>query len=443
MTNQPARASRPRPSSAVAEDEPPKLSPIRIDDQLIAALRQDPRKDVSLADADPTATGFRLRKQGKRLTYRFMARNPDGVVINVLIGQVGVISLSEAREQAREMRRQIADGACPRLEKAAKEKRQKAKRVGQREARVWTVRKAMQSKLDDPTLRAGSKKNYRSLLNVSLASIADRRLDDVDRVEWKNLLARIKKNVSAAQAAKVKAMSAALYRQAMAEAENLTLTNPLADLKISMDDGSGQRRQNRIDEDALQGWMVSLASVGNDTAKNLAVFTLLTAMREAEARLLRWDEIDGDTVVIPAHRIKVRKPLKLPITNAMWNMLEKQKGKSKVWVFPSPMNLDKPISPILPQMKQLGYTTHDLRRTALSMIDALGVTQGVRLAIANHAPGKVADGYLVASQQDVFEMLTRYHTHLNDHIAAGPRPGYLEGDEQQREIDHSEIWARI
>lgn len=438
----PSKRPSQQANTSAAASSTAKPSSVYIDERHIAALRQDPRNDVAVSDGDPTATGFRLRKQGNRLTFRFMARNPDGQVVNVLIGQVGVISLSEARERAREMRRQIADGQCPKLEKAVQQKRQKAKRVGQKEARVWTIRKAMQSKLDDPTLRDGSKNNYRSLLNVSLASVADRRLDDISRLEWKALLARIKKDVSAAQASKVRAMAAALYRQAMAESENLVLANPLAELRVSMDDGSGQRRQGRIDEDDLQDWMVKLGTMGNETMKNLAVFTLMTAMREAEARLLRWDEIVGDQIVIPASRVKVRKELKLPITNAMWAVLEKQKGKNKTWVFPSPVSRTKPISPILPQMKQLGLTAHDLRRTALSMIDAMGVPQGVRLAIANHAPGKVADGYLVATQDDVFNALTRYHTQLSDGIRSGRRPN-LYGDKFGRETDKSEVWAAL
>lgn len=416
--------------------------PSWIDDRAIDDLRQSAKAAAWLTDADPTSTGFRVRKQGQRLTFCFLARNPDGAMVNVLIGQVGVISLSEARERAREMRRQIADGQCPKLEKAAQQKRQKAKRVGQKEARVWTVRKAMQSKLDDPALRDGSKNNYRSLLNVSLASVADRRLDDISRLEWRALLARIKKEVSAAQAAKVRAMAVALYRQAMAESENLILTNPLAELRVSMDDGSGQRRQGRINEDDLQDWMVKLGTMGNETMKNLTIFTLMTAMREAEARLLRWDEIVGDQIVIDAKRIKVRKDLKLPITNAMWTLLEKQKGKNKVWVFPSPVSRDKPISPILPQMKQLGLTAHDLRRTALSIIDAMGVPQGVRLAIANHAPGKVADGYLVATQDDVFNALTRYHTQLSDGIRSGRRTNSY-GEKFGPKADESEVWSRL
>lgn len=419
-----------------------KLGPISIDDRAIEQLQNDARQSAWLTDS--TVQGFKVRKQGQRLTFNFIARNPDGTVVNVTIGRVGIISLHEARESAREMRRQIADGLCPAQEKEVKAKKQTAQRASLREAKDWTVRKAIESKQADPSLRQGSKDNYSSLLNVSLKKLADRRLDDIERAEWKQLLDGIKQNVSAAQAAKVRAMTAALYRHANATSASLKLDNPLAELVVKLDDGSGGRRQNRLEEDSLHQWTKGLRRF-NRTVQNLALFTLMTAMREAEARLLRWDEIKGDDIVLPAGRTKVRKPLKLPITNAMWTILERQRGKSNAWVFPSPVNRKQPISPILPQLKELGSTAHDLRRTALSIIDSMGVPHGVRRAIANHAAASIADGYVIVDRDDIFRVLTDYHERLSTAIQLGAHlemfPDALQDDEA--EPQPPSVWQSV
>lgn len=387
-------------------------------EEAIEQLRGETKAAARWSDPDVTRRGLNVRKQGKRLSYYFTARNPDSKVVNIFLGTVGVMKPDEARARAQTMRRQIADGQCPRLEHDEAKRNQHAARNAQREARAWTVRKAIESKMADPSLRPGSRKNYKSLLNVALKDLADRRLDRISRADWRRLLEKVKRKTSAAQADKVKRMASALYTHAVESSDDLTLVNTVTGVVVKLDDGSGERRQGRIKEEDLLGWIERLDTLGNVTVTALAKLTLMGAFREAEARLLRWSEIEGDEIIIPAARYKTKREHRLPITNAMWRVLERQKGKSALWVFPSTQNRQKPISSILPQMKQLGYTVHDLRRTALSIIDSMGVPVGVRRAIGGHAPPSVAEGYVIVSQQDVRDALTRYHERLDDSISA-------------------------
>ncbi|MGH8462485.1 MAG: tyrosine-type recombinase/integrase [Stenotrophobium sp.] len=398
----------------------PKLTHVHIDAESIEQLRRDARKSAWLSDDE--VVGFKVRKTGKALSFCFVGRNPDGTVVNVRIGKVDAMSINAARQKAAEMRQQIEDGLCPRIEKDVSATKQKTKRVAQREARAWTLSKAIESKMEDQTLRSSSRKSYRSMLNVAMKPLADRRLDSITRSEWQRLVNKVRDEVSWVQATRVKILGAALYSHAMSSSEAMTIDNPLKAVTVKRTDTSdvsGQRRQHRLDENELHAWANRVDVLGNETASNLIKFILLTAMRHDEARLLTWSEIVGDVIVIPASRIKVHKELQLPITNAMWKILEKQKGKSKAWVFPRKHDKRQPIGPILQQCRTLGHSVHDLRRTALSIIDSMGVPSGVRLKIGNHSPASQADGYVVPTPEDVFATLTKYHQRLDTTIAFG------------------------
>jgi integrase len=65
-------------------------------------------------------------------------------------------------------------------------------------------------------------------------------------------------------------------------------------------------------------------------------FTVLTACRSVEVLKARWDEIDFEraTWVIPAARMKARKPHRVPLTPAMLEILHSQQGLHPAWVFP-------------------------------------------------------------------------------------------------------------
>ena len=59
-------------------------------------------------------------------------------------------------------------------------------------------------------------------------------------------------------------------------------------------------------------------------AKTLA-FIILTATRGGEARCARWEEIGGDIWIIPAERMKSRRPFRVPLSNEALNILEEVK----------------------------------------------------------------------------------------------------------------------
>ena len=75
-----------------------------------------------------------------------------------------------------------------------------------------------------------------------------------------------------------------------------------------------------------------------DSANACVQFLILTGVRNAEARKAEWTEIDLDAREwrIPAARMKSRRAHVVPLSDAALAILDSMKGRSEVYVFPSP-----------------------------------------------------------------------------------------------------------
>lgn len=85
----------------------------------------------------------------------------------------------------------------------------------------------------------------------------------------------------------------------------------------------------------------------------------LTWVRTNELRFMRWDEVDGNTWLIPAGKMKRRLDHVVPLSAQAVELLEvlKQRAGSSVYVFPSERSKERPISEnaILALLARMGY----------------------------------------------------------------------------------------
>ena len=98
---------------------------------------------------------------------------------------------------------------------------------------------------------------------------------------------------------------------------------------------------------ALPGFMSELAEREGVSARCLA-FVVLTATRSKEARLARWGEIDGDVWTIPANRMKRCVEHRVPLSTGALAELMRVRGLDDSLIFPSanrtPDGSAKPMS---------------------------------------------------------------------------------------------------
>ena len=174
----------------------------------------------------------------------------------------------------------------------------------------------------------------------------------------------------------------------------------------------GERARDRIlSDDELRAVLKALDATAYPFGP-LVRFLLLTAQRREEAAQARWDEIDLEpgTWTVPAARYKTKRANVVPLSPAARDLLA-----SLPRIQPSPTELasqvpapvyvftttgDTPFSGFSKAKRALdaasktaGWTLHDLRRTARTLMVRAGVRSEVAERVLGHVIGGVAGVY--------------------------------------------------
>ncbi len=127
---------------------------------------------------------------------------------------------------------------------------------------------------------------------------------------------------------------------------------------------------------------------------------LLTAQRPGEVRQMKWREITGEWWEIPESVAKNGRAHRVYLSGFVRSLLP-EKRASSAYVFPSllgrPFGKDSPGHLAARVSKREGFaspfTAHDLRRTGLTQMGALGVPEHLLGVIANHTSQSVTGVY--------------------------------------------------
>jgi integrase len=131
---------------------------------------------------------------------------------------------------------------------------------------------------------------------------------------------------------------------------------------------SAERARDRIltDDELRSIWNAAEGIYGS-----LVRFILLTAARRSEAAEMRWAELEGGTWTLPAARNKTGVDLVRPLSKAALGLLPPKLGE---WVWGKPLNMFSIRKRALDEASGVsGYTLHDCRRTARSLMSRAGV----------------------------------------------------------------------
>ena len=178
---------------------------------------------------------------------------------------------------------------------------------------------------------------------------------------------------------------------------------------------------------------------------------LLTGLRLNEAAQMSWSEIHGNTIVIPAERMKGREGKArehlIPLTQAMQDVIASvphirggkylfslKGGKSPVSMTgPMKVSLDKRMLRTLRALARSRgedhhavelpeWVNHDLRRTVRSGLSQLRIPHDVGEAVLAHRQGRVVGTYnLHEYETEKREALEKWAQHIAD-IVNPPKP---------------------
>ena len=267
-----------------------------------------------------------------RLAYRFQGKSRTAS-----FGIYPDVTLAEARARREEVKKLLRAGQDP----AAARRAQKVARAGVRTFRAvaeeWYQRKMIAEGKSESTL-------YRArwLLDMIYDGIGDSPVAEIEPPELLEVLRRYEANGWHETVARLRATASAVFRFGIAS--GYCKRDPAADLRGALTTATSIPRAAVTDPKEIGELMRVIDRAQPDLIRSALKFLALTFLRPGELIAAEWSEINGDIWDIPAHRMKMGLPHRVPLSRQALAILEEVRpitGNRK-YVFASPRKPDRP-----------------------------------------------------------------------------------------------------
>ena len=168
------------------------------------------------------------------------------------------------------------------------------------------------------------------------------------------------------------------------------------------------RQRYLTDAEIKTLWPFFDAAYGN--GGDILKLLLLTAQRPGEIMSMRWQDIDFDNRLWTLSNTKTGNDHLIPLSKPVLKILQRRKSgypervswkNDSEYVFPSRHNRQaghtKSVNRLRKKIQQdsgiIGWTSHDLRRTARTLMSRLSIPHHVRERVLNHSVGKIQATY--------------------------------------------------
>lgn len=292
------------------------------------------------------------------------------------IGQYPEITLEDARDKLRDARKLVAKGDSP---AKAKQERLTAVKV----ARKNTLRAFGE---DWYTVRAKArseswKANTRRWLDQDIyPALGDRPIKEIGADDVERLVKRVAAERGAMSGHYARLTLSAIYKSLP---RSLGVGNPARDVADAIELPKGKPRGRPLTAKEIPAFFEAADSYPGRTSTKLAIrLLMLTFVRKLELIEAKWEEIDlkAGEWVIPAERMKMRKPHIVPLSRQAVECFEKLKPLAcgSEYVFPNLGNPNRPMgaSTLNKVFHEMGwgdkFTPHGARSTASTALNAQG-----------------------------------------------------------------------
>jgi len=180
--------------------------------------------------------------------------------------------------------------------------------------------------------------------------------------------------------------------------------NPAASLRRKLREGRSKRERGHhaaMPYRQVPDFMAKLAEAEGTSARCLE-FLILTASRTSEALNAQWPEFDlaGGIWTIPGERMKAREPHVMHLSPRAVEIVKRQEGQHKRYVFPSMWNDGRPLSNMsllmtLRRLKVEDATVHGFRASFSSWANECSIAQpdAIEAALAHCESNLVRRAY--------------------------------------------------
>jgi integrase len=309
-----------------------------------------------------------------RLAYRH-----NGKQKTLAIGVYPAISLREARDARDDARRLLSAGQDPslarKLDKAAKAK-----------ASANTFNTVADELLEKKRMEGKAERTYDKvewLLNLARPDLGERPVAEIAASEVLRVLKTVEARGRLETAKRLRATIGQVFRFAVATGR--ADMDPTASLRGAIASPVLQHRAAIVEPKAFGGLLRAIASYeGTPETKAALELLALTFARPGEIRAAEWREFDLDGAVwsIPAAKMKMRRPHRIPLAPRSVTLLRELHGiaGNGRFVFPSNRSRERCMSEntINAALRRLGFTkdemtAHGFRSAASSMLNECGM----------------------------------------------------------------------
>jgi integrase len=332
------------------------------------------RKRYILADPEQRGLYIRVPPQGPAV-FAAVARNPASEQKWATIGSADTLGIEQARDKAREAIRRIRDGLEPFEAPPVKPD------AFQNVAEEWLKRHVAKKKLRTQA------EIERRLAKYVLPHWANREFTSLRRSDIAALLDRIEDEHGPRQADTVLGDLRSIGNWYSARHDEYV---PPFVRGMSRVDGKAAKRSRTLSDEELRA--VWKAAEGSGTYGALVKFLLLTAQRRGACLAARWSDVDANgvweirseerekgnagTLKLPAQALAVIQALPRFSTNPFVFASAKTDG---------PLNgFGRPKEAFDKHCGVTGWTLHDLRRTARSLMSRAGVNSDHAERVLGH-----------------------------------------------------------
>lgn len=303
-----------------------------------------------------------------QMKYRF-----DGKEKTLSFGVYPEVSLKEARDKRDEARKKIKDGTDPLEEK----KLAKLTRMIDAENSFEAVAREWHEKNKGRYTPKHHKAVLTRLENDAFPLLGSRPIGQIKAPELLVTVQKIEKRGAIDLAHRIMQTAGQIFRYAIATGR--AERDISADLRGALTVRKKVNHAN-LKEDELPEFLRKLNQYHGELQTKLALQMLvLTFVRTAELRGMKWSEINFDTAEwhIPAERMKMREKHIVPLSKQAIELLDqiRKLHNHPEFVFPSRINPSKSISEntLIFAIYRLGYhskaTAHGFRATASTILN--------------------------------------------------------------------------
>ena len=359
-----------------------------------------------------------------RMNYRFLGQQKT-----LTFGRYPDVSLAKARDKRSAARESLADGIDPLDARKADIREAKARS----EETFKAIGEEWLARIEREGRARKTLEKMRWLLEMAYPLIGNRPIAELTAPELLEVLRKVEVRGRYETANRLRSTFGTIFRYAIVTGR--AHRDVSFDLRGALITPKPQHRAAILDPKALGGLLRAVDAHEGQPVVRLAL-KLLPHMfpRPGELRLAEWKEFDFETGVwtIPAEKMKMRRPHKVPLTPQVLDMLaelELLSGDSK-YLFPSIRSADRPITDgtLNAALRRLGFgkdevSAHGFRATASTLLNEMGKwhPDAIERQLAHVESNDVRRAYARGTHWDERVKMMRHWSDYLDRLQTGAK----------------------